>query len=149
MPEIVKKKKFKSIKVKFWYAIKCLQQILIRHSEQRERARQLLEQTRKDGSTTTSPTRVRNLLSKTKKNAPSSSTSINIKIKFCVLFAFLTSLLFSIYSHNCGKTSCWILLNLSAIFSRKKNGNINFANVQGECLLKYEEVLDHKRKLYV
>jgi hypothetical protein len=33
-------------------------QILMRHSEQRERARQLLEQTRKDGSITTSPTRV-------------------------------------------------------------------------------------------
>jgi hypothetical protein len=32
-------------------------QILMRHSEQRERARQLLEQTRKDGSITTSPTR--------------------------------------------------------------------------------------------
>ncbi|XP_015833178.2 EH domain-binding protein 1 isoform X2 [Tribolium castaneum] len=44
-----------------WLAIKMfltrVQQILMRHSEQRERARQLLEQTRKDASITTSPTR--------------------------------------------------------------------------------------------
>lgn len=32
-------------------------QILLRHSEQRERARQLLEQSKKDGSTTTSPSK--------------------------------------------------------------------------------------------
>ncbi|XP_044268877.1 EH domain-binding protein 1 isoform X2 [Tribolium madens] len=44
-----------------WLAIKMfltrVQQILMRHSEQRERARQLLEQARKDASITTSPTR--------------------------------------------------------------------------------------------
>ena len=48
--------------MKVWLAIKMfltrVQQILMRHSEQRERARQLIEQTRKDASITTSPTRV-------------------------------------------------------------------------------------------
>lgn len=35
-----------------------MQQILVRHSEQRERARALLEQVKRDSSTPTSPTKV-------------------------------------------------------------------------------------------
>lgn len=35
-----------------------LQQLVTRHREQKERVTQLLEQVRKEGSTTTSPTRV-------------------------------------------------------------------------------------------
>lgn len=41
---------------------RIVQQLLLRHSEQRERARQLLEQAKKDGQGLSSPTKVSLLL---------------------------------------------------------------------------------------
>lgn len=53
--------------IKVWFGIKMfltrvVQQLLMRHSEQRERARQLLDQVKKDNSTLSSPTKVRTRL---------------------------------------------------------------------------------------